>query len=719
MADQYIDILFNGLQPTAADKPLASILGNAWGNKGNVHFRSGKLDLRDLNHFPQIGAEESITFSQEAELVKELIQLDDSTGKYTLFHHAQAWSSRKQGAGFQDASTFDVNRLAAAQFVCDRKEAEGKYLYFKGGITGIQSYIYHQVKAEQIGEAESVGRRLRGRSFFVALLGDVIAEYIVEQIGLEQANILFVGGGHFNLLLPDTEEIRDKVDGLIWRINESLLDTYHLQLGVVTAAVPVQQSDFDSFGSVFKELNDQLERNKQRRFQESEEGQIVLANVFVKSQAPQEDEQQLIREEPERIGRYVPRTLFLLEMSDLVEARSLKEYQEDEKWFRLPATGSQFYLITYQGNKKPNDPWQMVAKQLKALVDQLRATDQLKHTYLKLHRLNNSDYLPTGEAAKLLKGIPIAFGFRTLGQFAPFEDLIDSRSERLMEFSDLATIDDQGQPELPYVRLSAMRMDVDDLGALFALGLSKNESLPRILALSREMQLFFGAYFNRIAERHHIYIVYSGGDDAFVIGSWLNILRFTQKVRGDFASLAGGNPHLNFSAGIFTCNPRYPVARIADDAGKEEGKAKSFTRPNDPKRYKSKNAVRLFEHTLSWERLSEMMDFGERLLKAVGGEGSTIRRSVLLHLLRTLQSAHAAKEAIARAHELAGEEVASSEEDEAHFHFYRQLGRLHGLLTRRGYLDNSLIEQMLKDMQDFDRFQDYLVPIQYVLYQTR
>jgi CRISPR-associated protein Csm1 len=347
--------------------------------------------------------------------------------------------------------------------------------------------------------------------------------------------------------------------------------------------------------------------------------------------------------------------------------------------------------------------------------------------------LNSARFLPPPKLAAQYHALPISYGFRYIGQHTPRYDQArkeqGKRADAIMWFEDIAEIGKGGE-SLTYPQLAALRLDVDDLGALFQFGLGKQASLARTLALSREMQLFFGGHLNQIAARNGTYVVYAGGDDAFVISSWQNALYFIRELRQDFDRLTGSNQHVGLSAGIFTCHPKYPVARLGYDAGEQEEGAKN----RRVGKTKVKDGLRIFEHTMSWERFGEMLDYAEALCNQVEGgkRKGEIKRSLLQHFLLVIQAAHAAREAELRAQALEleqkGAQLASqTEEDSDHFEFYRNLGRLHALIKRRGYSgkegDTSkpagLIHKLLQDTTDFQLFADYILPLQFALYKTR
>lgn len=181
---------------------------------------------------------------------------------------------------------------------------------------------------------------------------------------------------------------------------------------------------------------------------------------------------------------------------------------------------------------------------------------------------------------------------------------------------------------------------------------------------------------------------------------------------------------------MFTCHPKYPVARLGDEAGDQEKIAKGFKVGGEL----AKNAITVFDHTLSWQRFQEMMSFAERLDQHVpdAHKDGTIRRSLLQHLMQVIRAAFEAEESKKRENALnppleQQNKNTSPDGKEDHFEFYRNVGRLHALLVRRGYWGKSedaesaaaIAQELLQNMTQFERFADFVVPLQFVLYKTR
>lgn len=69
------------------------------------------------------------------------------------------------------------------------------------------------------------------------------------------------------------------------------------------------------------------------------------------------------------------------------------------------------------------------------------------------------------------------------------------------------------------------------------------------------MSIFFKTYINSFAKDKRLTIVYSGGDDVFVLGAWDEVIEFAIDLRQKFISWTDGK--LTLSAGIGMFDTKY------------------------------------------------------------------------------------------------------------------------------------------------------------------
>jgi CRISPR-associated protein Csm1 len=187
-------------------------------------------------------------------------------------------------------------------------------------------------------------------------------------------------------------------------------------------------------------------------------------------------------------------------------------------------------------------------------------------------------------------------------------------TDKVLEFS-LMTVKDganlakssemiENESSLGYFRrLGVLRMDVDNLGAIFRDGVGRQSTFAFYSALSRSLDWFFKGYLNSIWKNEGFdkrsQIIYSGGDDLFIVGRWDLMIQFAKKIAEDFGRYNGQNPNLGISGGVAVVTHKFPVIKASALAGTAEKKAKKH-------RHKAgkvglKNAFTIMGEPLHWQ----------------------------------------------------------------------------------------------------------------------
>ena len=600
-------MLNTGKAQDYSKEPLQSIfhsLNKTDGSHRNL-YESGFIDIEKLpiDLAQSTFSEES--FKRELDFVTHIT--DEFARDYTSFFLLLKYGSRIGSGDLIDVPFADFERIRAAKELA-RSVSNGKVVLLKGDITGIQKYLYGNIDLTQVGGARQIAKRLRGRSFLVALLADFCAELFLEHLALPQYCLLFSGGGHFNLLLPAYNNWEKQVKDVNKELNKWLIQNYGINLGIVLGYSDEMHLDGGDLVSQFKQAKYRCGQAKYRKLEFIPElftdDSILQSNidVFKKNDGP-----------IDQLGQQAPKASYLVQL----KLNKTSHIIEDSPLW-ISSNGMTFA--------------QILAKE-DAEVKNLLETYKKDISHARIIRLNNLDFLAIRQHIEGQFNFPIGYGFRLVGNEAPFKSAYE-----LMELEDIAA---QCHPSisdtpLSYPQLAALRLDVDDLGFHFEHGFGNEVSLERIATLSRELHFFFGGYINFLAKNWNIYVVYSGGDDAFVLGSWVNIYHFAKELEEDFRKFTKGKKEVHFSAGIFTCNPHYPIAKVADDAKEQlDDYAKEFD---------GKNAIRVFNHSLSWEAFHQMTRFAHVLLSYMpekGVEGQKpgkLARSLIRRLLLLVRS---------------------------------------------------------------------------------
>ena len=87
-----------------------------------------------------------------------------------------------------------------------------KFLLVSGEFSGIQNFIYTI-------SSKMAMKSLRGRSFYLELFAEHIIDEILSELELSRVNLLYSGGSHFYLLLPNTEKSKEVLEQYKEKIN--------------------------------------------------------------------------------------------------------------------------------------------------------------------------------------------------------------------------------------------------------------------------------------------------------------------------------------------------------------------------------------------------------------------------------------------------------------------------------------------------------------------
>ncbi|MEO0584275.1 MAG: hypothetical protein AAF135_18835 [Bacteroidota bacterium] len=637
-----------------------------------------------------------------------------------------------------DVSLFNRIRTLAARSICLHTEGinpKSPYLLIKGDLSGIQSVIYSYIDKSEVGNQKGLSKRLRGRSFYISLVTDYITSEFARVLRLPVCNVIYKGGGGFLLIAPHQVDTRKKIAELSREINLWLYDKLDGRLSMFWGATNCKEDLFENFSTYYEEVSKDLGLQKSKRYQGYLE-ELFAINLKKESGSNWEEQE---------IGRLLPYAHFILEI-ETSERLDLSEREDKSLIAYFPRQTPQPYakrphVYYFMPNLKTYDEKENEKLSLPTLAEQIVEISKLINSY-KMIRASVVQFRPLPEEEligdfqqklqTLLREspVPVSFVFNPVGTEAPLNE-----ENYVMDFDKIQVINalsKDSDPELSYPLMAVMRLDVDNLGRLFRYGLRAKPTFERTATLSQEMHLFFAGYFQLLAKEWKLYVTYAGGDDAFVVGSWFNVMHFAHDLNQKFRKFVCHNPEITFSAGIFLCSPHYPVARFAKMAGDAEHEAKNYQLPEYLE--SSKNAIHVFDQTMGWDSYEEMLKFGQKLLKFVAesaqGENissqakisrafvhrlmrlikSSIDSRGRLNIKRLMRSATQLKYLIARQ----GFRKSKLEEVEAHPEKFDQNVKELTLDIIKHFLDHfdhaDTQENILKN---------YLVPTQYVILKTR
>ena len=503
-------------------------------------------------------------------LISHLPVADDELGDISLFDYTKL-ASAFAAAIYRNLPPNDVSAFEGLR----QKET---FLLVSGDVSGIQQFIYTITTKGAL-------KSLRGRSFYLEILIENIVDEILSNNGLNRTCLLYTGGGHFYMLLPNTEEIRHFIDDFENQLNGWFLKEFGTRLYIAIGCTPCCSNEFmaeskGGAGLAYRRVSSVIAEKKIHRYNKEQLLALFNPDSDVNSIGDGQRECGLCH----------------------TSALKLKKYQPDSDTMACPNCRNLFKL----GEKILKGDVLIVSD--KSFENAMPVPGFNRKLYLNAMSLNDSNgfnyirrYIKNGKCSNE-KDISILFA----DHVARYDKEWDKK-DTVVEFEELSARSGGSEESTSIKRLGILRADVDNLGAAFMSGFSgKDAILTRSVSLSRQLSIFFKCYVNQICHGNvaglngvhnskfmlfeknkkidrDVHIIYSGGDDMFIAGSWDDLIEVVTDIRKKFSEFT--NNKLSFSAGIGIFNDKTPVGFMAKRTGLLEDYAK-----DNP----GKNSVALF-----------------------------------------------------------------------------------------------------------------------------
>lgn len=501
-----------------------------------------------------------------------------------LFKYAYSIPSPYES--FSDISLYDHCKVSAALAVClyefylaKEDVRKAPFLLIGGDFSGIQSYIYQIV-------SKYAGKNLKGRSFYLRILSDAVVRFLLKKLDLYQTHILYNSGGSFYIIAPNTRGIIESLQNVIPVIEERLFNAHRTTLFVAIDYVPLSTDALmhqsgKSLQDVWGELFQKRDSKKSSKFSN------LLSDRFedffcpgtmggdarvdtITGEEIQKGEQYNDKNEIGVLKDITYRQILLgkgLREADalVVSEEAIADWSK-ENGIEPAGLGFYYYLVK-------NDTIEAVRPVLDSLHDKVR-----------LITLNgkgeNCEFMPLHPTDNIYS---LDFYGGNIFNNQTFNDFCEKNSS-----------------EDALERLGILRMDVDNLGSLFQSGICPEKAvLARYASFSRSFDYFFSGYLNIIQQESApstSFIIYSGGDDVFIVGSWDDMIKIAERIRNDFREFTCRNPAFSISGGIAIIAPKYPLVKGAEESAGEEDNAKGHVCYDA-----NKNSISFMKMALNWD----------------------------------------------------------------------------------------------------------------------
>lgn len=625
----------SGFDLTTPIQPVFNILN---GNSSNKYYSPYSINVEEEINYP---TDKKIPFDREAyskiedgitdnlkglvwseEYINSLLEILEEELSYVP-------SSTAKGE-LPDISLYDHLKMTAAIALDEKKylESQGindykKTLFIDGrdfysvdafrlaslDISGIQKFIYTITTKNAL-------KTLRARSFYLEILMEHLIDELLESLGLCRANLIYSGGGHCYLLLPNTKDVEDKFRRFLEETNNWFLDKFGTQLYIAGASVPCSADSLKnvpegSYKELFHNLSKAISGMKNHRYTPE---QIISLNN--KSEGDHTRECKVCH----TIGE--------------TDANGLCSTCAAIQGFSAKVLFSDFFAVVRRevdGALPLPGGCSLIADDESSLKNRMKDDPDFVRAYGK-----NKAYTGSHVATKLWVG-----NYTTRSTFEEFSE------------------ESQG-----ISRVGILRADVDNLGTAFVSGFdnaanhNRYVTISRTAAFSRQMSLFFKLHINKILshpeftldgqkrDERKVTIVYSGGDDIFLVGAWNEVIEAAIDLRRALEKYSEGTLTISGGIGLYTSS--YPISASAVEVERDVDESKSLPAKNavtllkDGETHQIRagdETIDISDGTYSWKELEEKV-IGEKFrvirdyFEAVHGHDTSSTESEELAMIR-------------------------------------------------------------------------------------
>ncbi len=459
-------------------------------------------------------------------------------------------------------------------------------------IVGIQDFIFNIIDTK-------ASRNLKAKSLYVQLLSETVVYELLEKAELTYGQVIYNGGGKAYLLLPNTERIRKiieeyRIDIERWLLSEHELDLYvgidHIAFRYENGKYIIEgDTDAFSLGEVWNKLIEKVSNWKTARY----------------SSLPSEEYEEIFNPYGEGgIAAYSDLSGKEIKRNSFSFSSKYQLSQREVEFDDLIVTREESQMLDFARGFH-NARYLLSARNEQNIRNFVRDVPILKihNTYWGVYggvSSTTGSSFDDGRILHLIKDGEVILskvkgnsvkGFRFYGGLN-----VPTKDDRIKTFEELCASEE-------VKKIGVLRMDVDNLGKAFQYGFGKFANFARISTLSFALDWFFSGYINHLQNnnekyKEHLIIVYSGGDDMFVVGDWEFLLDFAVEIRKDFHELT--KEKMSLSGGVSIVDAKFPIRKAGIMSGEAEEKAKKKEIYG-----KKKDAICLFDEVIKWDELCE------------------------------------------------------------------------------------------------------------------
>jgi CRISPR-associated protein Csm1 len=486
----------------------------------------------------------------------------------------------------QNIPLFDHLKITAAIAMAlyrSKIENNTKFMLIRTDLSGIQDYIFRYYKSEQADDRGT--KRIRGRSIRVGLTTRAITQHIVDSLNLYDVNVIWLNADGSLILAPYSEEN----EKLMERVRSEVEKYLSLHDRGITCAIEWKSEDYE----IIPEAKDEkIETNGNIKVEDSKFRGFINELMDLVSVRKRQVSKSMIEKESSSFFQEwegYPCETCGLNVSKH-EGKCAECIAEEEIGTKI--VRDEFDVIMDR-DSNGDICFDFGDTKYSFTFDQKPVNDNQRVIYVN-HYPERITFDSPWEIFLVGNNVP-----KSAGKIIPINDMLKIEGKEKVD----------GSMERENFYLGIFKADIDNMGLLISEGLPQL-TLPSYASFSRQITLFFTNEVNRIAEKHSIYIIFSGGDDISALGPIDKIIEFAGELREEFTKWTG-REEITFSCGIATTRAKFPIRRgidIAEDA-MENSKRNCYKK-------QKKNSITVFQTTMNWKEFKEMDKIQEMLKKS-------------------------------------------------------------------------------------------------------
>ena len=473
---------------------------------------------------------------------------------------------------FDEQGIHDYKRycFTDSEEIAEETRSKETFMMISADISGIQDFIYTV-------PSKGALKSLRGRSVYLEILLESVIDCLLGALKLTRCNVIYSGGGHFYILAPATEEAKKVVSDMQASVNQWLLEHVGTKLYIAMGTATCSRQDLldkKKQHKLFADASRNADNGKMMRYDKETLKHLFNPNSSLNAVDLGDKECSICHTSAVELYRYGKSDTYVCSMCDSLFRLGEGLVQNNDIILGIAPYDETLAMMYSIPIYDTNPAYLYLVPQDE--FEKLSAKIEWKRLYLINER---------------------ATGPSVANRLWIADYVARKKDTTVYEFSELVKL--CGEESVGVERLGVLRADVDNLGAAFINGfITDNKKKPykyntfsRYADLSRALSMFFKVgvnqiiaddmskerfclWENSIRETGHIHVIYSGGDDVFLVGPWDELLEAGIKIRERLRVFS--DKKVTISAGLGMFSPTFPVIKMAEITGELESTAKDM-----------------------------------------------------------------------------------------------------------------------------------------------